>query len=63
VEIRVVYPNVLNELELADEACADYERRDTAIDAVLRRAFRQSWTVRGSATDYFAPLKVAHERR
>jgi hypothetical protein len=56
VEIWVVCPNVLNELELADETCADHERRDAAIDAILRRAFRQSRTVCGSATDDFAPL-------
>src|SRR5262249_25134449 len=62
VEIRIVCPNVLDELELADETCADYECGDTAIDAVFGRAFRQSWTICGSATDYFAPLEIPHGR-
>ena len=62
VEIRVVCPNILNELELADETCADHERRDAAVDAIFSRAFRQSWTVCGSATDYFAPPDIAHRR-
>jgi hypothetical protein len=62
VEIRVVYPNVLNELELADETRADHERRVAAIDTIFGRAFRQSWTECGSATDYFAPPDIPHRR-
>ena len=58
VKIWIVCPNILHKLELSDETCADYERRDTAIGAVLRRAFRQSWTVRGSATDYLGLLHI-----
>ena len=62
VEIRVVCPNVLHKLELADETCADHERGDTAIDAVLRGTFRQSWAICGATTDYFAPLEVPYGR-
>ena len=38
VEIPVVHPHVLRELELADQARADHERGDAALDAVVRRA-------------------------
>src|SRR5262249_27509126 len=62
VKIWIVYPNILHKLELPDEACADHERRNTAIDAVLRRAFRQTRSICGSATDYFAPLEAPHRR-
>src|SRR5262249_16297943 len=62
VKIRIVCPNVLNELELADKTCADYKRCNTAINAILRRTFRQSWTVCGSTTNYFASLEVPDGR-
>jgi hypothetical protein len=40
VEIWIVDPNVLDEFELADEACADHKRRNPALDSVLRRTLR-----------------------
>ena len=40
VEIWVICPNVLRELELADEAGAYHERRDPTISSILKRTFR-----------------------
>ena len=37
VEIWIVDPNVLDEFELTDEACADHKRRNPALDSVLGR--------------------------
>jgi hypothetical protein len=62
VKIRIVCPNVLHKLELADEACTDDKRCNTAIGAVLRRAFRQRRSICGSTADYFAPLEAPHGR-
>ncbi len=58
VEIPVIDPHVLRELELADEARADHEGRDPALHAVLRRAFRQRRAVGGAAADHAAPVHV-----
>jgi hypothetical protein len=33
VKIRIVYPNILHKLELADKACADYKRCNAAFNA------------------------------
>jgi hypothetical protein len=33
--IWVVHPDILREFELADETCADHERRNTALDPIL----------------------------
>ncbi len=41
VKISIVRPDVLRELELADQARADRERRDAALLSVLGRAFGQ----------------------
>src|SRR5277367_6759447 len=41
VEITVVHPNILCELELPDEAGADHERRDAAFLAVIGGALRK----------------------
>jgi hypothetical protein len=40
VEIWIVDPNVLDEFELADEACADHKRCNAALPSVLGRPFR-----------------------
>jgi hypothetical protein len=40
VEIWVICPNVLRELELADEAGAYHERRDPTISSILKRTFQ-----------------------
>ena len=42
VKTPIVGPDILRELELADEARADHERRDTALLAVLARIPRAS---------------------
>ena len=58
VEILVVGPDVLRELELADEARADDERGDAALHAVLGRVFGQGRPVGGPAADHPAPVHV-----
>ena len=42
VEVPIVYPDVLRELELPDEARADDEGGDAALDPVVGRALRQT---------------------
>ena len=42
VEILVVDPDILRELELADKARADDEGRDAALPAVVRLGLRAS---------------------
>jgi hypothetical protein len=37
VEIEIIYPNVLSELELPNEASAGYKGRNPALYSVLRR--------------------------
>src|SRR5207302_4492372 len=41
VKIRVIDPDILRELKLPYEACTKYECRDSTIDAIFWRAFRQ----------------------
>src|SRR5947207_2864329 len=58
VEVFVVYPYVLREFELSDQAPANHKRRDPALLAVLRRAFRQLWPIRGAAPNHPATVHV-----
>ena len=45
-------------LELADEARAEHESRNAAVDTVLGRPFRQGWSVGRAAPDHSSPLNV-----
>src|SRR5215472_5734497 len=45
VEIPIIYPDVLRELELPDETCADHERCDAALRAVVGGALRTMRTI------------------
>src|SRR6476646_755126 len=58
VEIPVVRPNVLRELELSNEAPADHECCNTALHAVLWRVLGQMRTVGGTAADHAAAVHV-----
>src|SRR6202040_4071526 len=58
MEVLVVCPDVLRELELADEARADHEGRDAAFHAVLWRFLRQMWAVGGAAADHAAAVHI-----
>src|SRR5262245_22718300 len=51
VETLVVGPDVLGELELADETRADHEGGDPALHAILRGLLRQMRAVRGPTAD------------
>src|SRR6516165_3691619 len=58
VKITVVGPDILCELKLADEACADHKSGDAALDAIVRRVFRQVRTIGRTAADYATPVYV-----
>src|SRR5580700_4104807 len=58
MEVVVVHPYVLCELELADEARADHEGSDAAFHAVLWRFLRQMWAVGGAAADHAAAVHI-----
>src|SRR4029077_6304730 len=58
VKTPIVDPDILRELELADEARADHERRDTALLAIFGRAFREGCTVGGAASNHAAAVHV-----
>ena len=58
VEVPVVYPDVLRELELADEARADDEGGDPALDSVVGSAFQQRRPIRRPSPDHPAPVHV-----
>ena len=58
VKIPIVHPDILRKLELADEACADHERRDAALLSVLGRAFGQRRPVGAAAPNHLAPVHV-----
>src|SRR3954452_1522515 len=58
VEVPVVGPHVLSELELADQAPADHEGRDPALPAVLRLALGQVRPVGRPASDQAATFHV-----
>src|SRR6516165_498735 len=60
VEVPVVHPDVLRELELPDETRADHERRDTALLAVFGGTLRKIGTIGRPTTDH-AP--AVHVRR
>src|SRR4029077_3417277 len=60
VKVPIVDPDVLRELELADETCADHERRDTALLAIVGGALREIRTI-GRPTPDHAP--AVHVRR
>jgi hypothetical protein len=44
VEVAIVRPDILRELKLADEAAADDERRDAALNPIFGGAVRQRQT-------------------
>src|SRR5262245_42630027 len=56
VEVLVVDPDVLRELELPDQARAQHERGDAALDTVLRRACGQLRAVGAAAPDHAPPV-------
>src|ERR1700730_10389498 len=58
VKIPVVRPNVLRELELSNEARADYEIFDATLQAILRHVLGEMRTVGGAATDHAAAIHV-----
>ena len=58
VEIRIVYPNILGELELANEAGADHKGRNSALNAVPKRTFRQRRAVCRPAPDHPPSLNI-----
>src|SRR4029077_11835291 len=58
VKIPVVYPNVLGEFELPDEAGADHESGDAAFDAILRSVLRQMRAVGGTAANHAPAVEV-----
>src|SRR5262249_29253443 len=58
VEVPIVYPDVLRELELTNQARAKDEGGDTAIHSVIWHAFRQRRTVCRPATDHAAAVHV-----
>ena len=58
VEVPVVDPDVLRELELADKARADDEGGDPAFDPVVGCAFRQWRPVWRPSPDHPAPVHV-----
>jgi len=61
VEVSVVHPDVLREFELANEAAADYERRDTPFLAIVWRALREIGSIGCAPADHApaAPEEVA----
>ena len=58
VKVPVVHPDVLCELVLPDETCADHECGDATLHAVVRRILRQMGPVGGAATDHAAAIHV-----
>src|SRR5262249_15753830 len=58
VEVLVVRPHVLRELELADEARAADESSNPAFHSVLRRTFRKRRPIGPASTDHPAPVRV-----
>src|SRR6476646_5897916 len=58
VEGLVIDPYVLRELELANQACTDHERRDPAFDSVVRRRFREWRTVRRAAPNHSSSIHI-----
>src|SRR6266536_2282545 len=58
MEVFVVHPYVLCELELPDEARADHEGGYTALSAVLGRILRQMRTISGAATYHAAAVHI-----
>src|ERR1700730_6896631 len=58
VKVWVVRPNVLRELELADEACADHESGDATLGPVFRSALRQVRAIAGAAADHAAAVHI-----
>src|SRR4029079_2721344 len=58
VKIPVIYPDVLREFVLPNEACADDKSGDAALHSILRRVFGQIRSVGGAATDHAAAIHV-----
>ena len=58
MEIAVVDPDILSELELADQAGADHERRDAPFLAVVRRFLGKVRSVSRPAADHAATIHV-----
>jgi hypothetical protein len=58
VKIRVIDPDILRELKLPYEACTKYECRNSTIDAIFWRAFRQGRTVGRATADHSSALDV-----
>src|SRR3984957_3103660 len=58
VEIAIVRPHVLRKLELPNETCANYERRDAAVDTILSLAVRQLRAIGRAAADHSPAVHV-----
>src|SRR5262245_10249620 len=58
LEFRIVDPDVLEELELADQAATAHECRNAPFDAVVAGPFRQGRTIRPAAPDDSTPVHV-----
>ena len=58
VKIRVIDPDILRKLKLPYEACTKNECRNSTIDAIFWRAFRQSRAVGRATADHSSALDV-----
>src|SRR6516225_4717540 len=58
VEVPIVHPDVLRELELPDETRADHERRDTALRAVVGGTLRKIRAIGGPTADHAPAIHV-----
>src|ERR1700751_3927113 len=58
VKVAIVHPHVLSKLVLPNEARADDECGDAALNAVVQRVLRQVRAIRGAAADHAAAVHV-----
>src|ERR1700722_1168334 len=58
VEVPIIYPDVLRELELPDEACANDEGGDPALDPIVGRALGKGRPIRRPPPDHPSPVHI-----
>src|SRR5262249_876932 len=58
VEVPVVHPNVLRELELPNEAPTDHERRDAPLLPVVWRVLREIGSIGCAPTDHAPTIGI-----
>ena len=58
VEVPIVYPDVLREFELPDEARADDKGRYAALNPVVGRALRKGRPIRRASPNYPSPVHI-----